>query len=144
MTSPRISCRDTRNFMDFPGGTGYTAVSPTTPTTFETVSPGQFLEVEPVIGFDGVHIDLNIAPEHIERRSSQVFALPKDKAIAGATGRDVRPRSYFYMKTTTSLTLLSCRHALVGVFQKEKLQGTVEIFIIGAEAIDMSPNPQSK
>ena len=48
------------------GGTGYIAVTPTTPTAFETRNTGVTLEVEPVIGPDGETIDLNLAPQVVE------------------------------------------------------------------------------
>ena len=116
---------------------GYIPVAPTTPTTFETVSPGQILEVEPIIGPDGVHINLNIAPQHMELLGYRLFTLPQNKDIAGATGKEARLPIYFFMKATTSLSLVSCRHALIGVFKKEKPEGTIEIFIVGAEVLDI-------
>ena len=51
-------------------GTGTTVslpvVGPTTPTAFETRNTGVTLEVEPVIGPDGVTIDLNLVPQVVE------------------------------------------------------------------------------
>ena len=41
-------------------------VTPTTPTTFETRNTGVTLEVEPVVGPDGVTIDLNLVPQVVE------------------------------------------------------------------------------
>ncbi len=113
----------------------YTPVTPATPTAFETRNTGATLEVEPVIDADGVHIDLNIAPQHVEFLGYQLFPMPKDKDITGADGKDSRQAIYFTMKTTTSLTLYTGRHALLGFYKKEKPAGTVEIFILGAEVI---------
>src|ERR1700730_8486654 len=54
------------------GGTGGTGtisievVTPTTPQTFETRNTGVTLEVEPVVGPDGVTIDLNLVPQVVE------------------------------------------------------------------------------
>jgi len=54
------------------GGTGGTApvsinvVTPTTPQTFETRNTGVTLEVEPVVGPDGITIDLNLVPQVVE------------------------------------------------------------------------------
>src|SRR6202043_2496680 len=51
------------------GGTGGTAsvpVTPTTPTAFETRNTGVTLEVEPVVGPDGITIDLNLVPQVVE------------------------------------------------------------------------------
>ena len=41
-------------------------VTPTTPTGFETRNTGVTLEVEPVVGPDGVTIDLNLVPQVVE------------------------------------------------------------------------------
>src|SRR5437588_2055342 len=41
-------------------------VTPTTPTAFETRNTGVTLEVEPVVGPDGVTIDLNLVPQVVE------------------------------------------------------------------------------
>src|ERR1700674_3715727 len=50
-----------------PLGSGSTVpVTPTTPTAFETRNTGVTLEVEPVIGPDGVTIDLNLVPQVVE------------------------------------------------------------------------------
>jgi len=51
------------------GGTGSVSinvVTPTTPQTFETRNTGVTLEVEPVVGPDGVTIDLNLVPQVVE------------------------------------------------------------------------------
>src|SRR5205807_5890386 len=50
-------------------GTGTVSISvvtPTTPTAFETRNTGVTLEVEPVVGPDGVTIDLNLVPQVVE------------------------------------------------------------------------------
>src|SRR3954467_11874324 len=48
------------------GSTTSVPVTPTTPTPFETRNTGVTLEVEPVIGPDGVTIDLNLVPQVVE------------------------------------------------------------------------------
>src|SRR5437667_5512354 len=51
------------------GGTGTVSISvvtPTTPNAFETRNTGVTLEVEPVVGPDGVTIDLNLVPQVVE------------------------------------------------------------------------------
>jgi general secretion pathway protein D len=52
------------------GGSGTTivlpVVAPTTPSVFETRNTGVTLEVEPVVGPDGVTIDLNLVPQVVE------------------------------------------------------------------------------
>src|SRR5207253_3956813 len=48
------------------GSTSTVPVTPTTPTAFETRNTGVTLEVEPVIGPDGITIDLNLVPQVVE------------------------------------------------------------------------------
>jgi general secretion pathway protein D len=48
------------------GGSGNTPITPTTPTAFETRNTGVTLEVEPVVGPDGITIDLNLVPQVVE------------------------------------------------------------------------------
>jgi general secretion pathway protein D len=48
------------------GNTSSVPVTPTTPTAFETRNTGVTLEVEPVVGPDGVTIDLNLVPQVVE------------------------------------------------------------------------------
>src|SRR6266446_2828016 len=55
-------------------------VTPTTPQTFETRNTGVTLEVEPVVGPDGVTIDLNLVPQVVEfegfiNYGSPIFAV---------------------------------------------------------------------
>jgi general secretion pathway protein D len=48
------------------GGTTSVPITPTTPTAFETRNTGVTLEVEPVVGPDGITIDLNLVPQVVE------------------------------------------------------------------------------
>lgn len=48
------------------GSTSTVPVTPTTPTGFETRNTGVTLEVEPVVGPDGITIDLNLVPQVVE------------------------------------------------------------------------------
>ena len=55
-------------------------VTPTTPQTFETRNTGVTLEVEPVVGPDGITIDLNLVPQVVEfegfiNYGSPIFAV---------------------------------------------------------------------
>jgi len=48
------------------GGATTVPITPTTPTAFETRNTGVTLEVEPVVGPDGITIDLNLVPQVVE------------------------------------------------------------------------------
>ncbi len=114
---------------------GYTPVTPTTPVSFETRNSGVTYEVEPVIGPDGVHIDLNLAPQHVERLGFKLFSRPKQADVVGADGTDVKLPLFFTTKVTTSISLASGQHVLIAAHKKEKPEGTIEIFILDAEVI---------
>jgi general secretion pathway protein D len=58
-SGPAITAGQTSTSSTFP-------VTPTTPTAFETRNTGVTLEVEPVVGPDGVTIDLNLVPQVVE------------------------------------------------------------------------------
>src|SRR5205807_4123997 len=60
-------------------GTGTVSISvvtPTTPTAFETRNTGVTLEVEPVVGPDGVTIDLNLVPQVVEFEGFINYGIP--------------------------------------------------------------------
>src|SRR5207237_2853822 len=48
------------------GNSSSVPITPTTPTAFETRNTGVTLEVEPVVGPDGITIDLNLVPQVVE------------------------------------------------------------------------------
>lgn len=61
-------------------------ITPTTPTAFETRNTGVTLEVEPVVGPDGVTIDLNLVPQVVEfegfiNYGSPIFAPPATPTV---------------------------------------------------------------
>ena len=61
-------------------------ITPTTPTAFETRNTGVTLEVEPVVGPDGVTIDLNLVPQVVEfegfiNYGSPILAPPGQPSI---------------------------------------------------------------
>ena len=60
---------------------GTTPVTPTTPTAFETRNTGVTLEVEPVVGPDGVTIDLNLVPQVVEFEGFINYGSPDSIAI---------------------------------------------------------------
>src|SRR5437660_4360755 len=67
-------------------------VTPTTPQTFETRNTGVTLEVEPVVGPDGITIDLNLVPQVVEfegfiNYGSPIFAVaPPVSSLNPITG----------------------------------------------------------
>ncbi len=68
------------------GGTASIPVTPTTPTGFETRNTGVTLEVEPVVGPDGVTIDLNLVPQVVEFEGFINYGSP---ILAAATAGSI-------------------------------------------------------
>ncbi|HEY4282903.1 MAG TPA: Amuc_1098 family type IV pilus outer membrane protein [Chthoniobacterales bacterium] len=65
------------------GGAASIPVTPTTPTAFETRNTGVTLEVEPVVGPDGLTIDLNLVPQVVDFEGFINYGSP---ILAPATG----------------------------------------------------------
>src|SRR4029434_10619632 len=61
-------------------------VTPTTPTNFETRNTGVTLEVEPVVGPDGVTIDLNLVPQVVEFEGFINYGSPIQTFSTNALG----------------------------------------------------------
>src|SRR5256885_8461855 len=60
---------------DLGSGTGTVSISvvtPTTPNAFDTRNTGVTLEIEPVVGPDGVTIDLNLVPQIVRSEERRV------------------------------------------------------------------------
>src|ERR1043166_369598 len=61
-------------------------VTPTTPTGFETRNTGVTLEVEPVVGPDGITIDLNLVPQVVEFEGFINYGSPIRTSSVNALG----------------------------------------------------------
>ena len=122
------------------GGGGTTPVTPTTPTAFETRNTGVTLEVEPVVGPDGVTIDLNLVPQVVEfegfiNYGSPIFA-PSSSFLNTLTGGLVTiPQSiitpnvinqpiFSARKVTTSVSVYDGSTVVLGGLMREDVQKT--------------------
>ncbi len=124
-----------------PLGTSSTVpVTPTTPTSFETRNTGVTLEVEPVVGPDGVTIDLNLVPQVVEfegfiNYGSPIFA-PSSSFINTVTGGLISsPQSvitpnvinqpiFSTRKVTTSVSVWDGQTVVLGGLMREDVQKT--------------------
>jgi len=84
------------------GAAAPAVVTPTTPQTFETRNTGVTLEVEPVVGPDGITIDLNLVPQVVEfegfiNYGSAIFAV-------GSNSTTVAGQTLFSLSTPVKLT----------------------------------------
>src|SRR5713226_7616790 len=132
------------------GGTGGTGtvqvnvVTPTTPQTFETRNTGVTLEVEPVVGPDGVTIDLNLVPQVVEfegfiNYGSPIFGIqppvvvtdPITKVMSLLTSPNVLLTSnvinqpiFSTRKVTTSVSVWDGQTVVLGGLIREDVQKT--------------------
>ena len=122
------------------GGSSSVPVTPTTPTHFETRNTGVTLEVEPVVGPDGVTIDLNLVPQVVEfegfiNYGSPILA-PSSSFINTVTGGLISsPQSvltpnvinqpvFSTRKVTTSVSVWDGQTVVLGGLMREDVQKT--------------------
>jgi general secretion pathway protein D len=122
------------------GGGSSVPVTPTTPTAFETRNTGVTLEVEPVVGPDGVTIDLNLVPQVVEfegfiNYGSPILA-PRSSFLDTVTGGIISaPQSvitpnvinqpiFSTRKVTTSVNVWDGQTVVLGGLMREDVQKT--------------------
>jgi general secretion pathway protein D len=99
-------------------------VTPTTPQSFETRNTGVTLEVEPVVGPDGVTIDLNLVPQVVEfegfiNYGSPIFAVGVN-TILGTGGTS--------LLTTSAPVLLTQNVINQPIFSTRKVTTNVSVW----------------
>jgi type II secretory pathway component GspD/PulD (secretin)/tetratricopeptide (TPR) repeat protein len=128
-------------------GTGTVSISvvtPTTPQTFETRNTGVTLEVEPVVGPDGVTIDLNLVPQVVEfegfiNYGSPIFGINPNaisSTVAGAqvllTNNVINQPVFSTRKVTTNVSVWDGQTVVLGGLMREDVQKTEDkVPIIG-------------
>ncbi len=127
------------------GGAGTTVapavVTPTTPSTFETRNTGVTLEVEPVVGPDGITIDLNLVPQVVEfegfiNYGSPIFAVGTNSSVIGGqtilslstpvklTDNVINQPIFSTRKVTTSVSVWDGQTVVLGGLIREDVQKT--------------------
>src|SRR6266403_1719503 len=127
------------------GGGGTTTVTisvvtPTTPQTFETRNTGVTLEVEPVVGPDGVTIDLNLVPQVVEfegfiNYGSPIFGINPSSSFDPITGlftptqvlltnNVINQPIFSTRKVTTSVSVWDGQTVVLGGLMREDVQKT--------------------
>ena len=108
-------------------------VTPTTPTAFETRNTGVTLEVEPVVGPDGVTIDLNLVPQVVEFEGFINYGSPIQTTstnILGVTQVNVLTPNvinqpvFSTRKVTTSVSVWDGQTVVLGGLMREDVQKT--------------------
>jgi type II secretory pathway component GspD/PulD (secretin) len=122
-------------------------VTPTTPQTFETRNTGVTLEVEPVVGPDGVTIDLNLVPQVVEFEGFINYGSPINavgvNTIGGAVGIStsapvlltenvINQPVFSTRKVTTNVSVWDGQTVVLGGLMREDVQKTEDkVPIIG-------------
>jgi general secretion pathway protein D len=111
-------------------------VTPTTPQSFETRNTGVTLEVEPVVGPDGVTIDLNLVPQVVEfegfiNYGSPIFAVGVQTVMGITTSAPVLLTSnvinqpvFSTRKVTTNVSVWDGQTVVLGGLMSENVQKT--------------------
>ena len=110
--------------------------APSTPSDFETRNTGVTLEVEPVVGPDGVTIDLNLVPQVVEfegfvNYGSPIFAIGIN-SIAGVTTSNsvlltqnvINQPIFSSRKVNTSVSVWDGQTVVLGGLIREDVQKT--------------------
>jgi general secretion pathway protein D len=112
-------------------------ITPTTPTAFETRNTGVTLEVEPVVGPDGITIDLNLVPQVVEfegfiNYGSPILAPAATNPITGTlfttqsvvTPNVINQPIFSTRKVTTSVSVWDGQTVVLGGLMREDVQKT--------------------
>ena len=119
-------------------------VTPTTPQTFETRNTGVTLEVEPVVGPDGITVDLNLVPQVVEfegfiNYGSPIFAVGVQtvgvittSAPVLLTNNVINQPVFSTRKVTTNVSVWDGQTVVLGGLMREDVQKTEDkVPIIG-------------
>ncbi|HEY2125093.1 MAG TPA: Amuc_1098 family type IV pilus outer membrane protein [Chthoniobacterales bacterium] len=109
-------------------------VTPTTPTAFETRNTGVTLEVEPVVGPDGITIDLNLVPQVVEFEGFINYGSPimtVQPTLLGLAAQSVvltdnviNQPIFSARKVTTSVSVWDGQTVVLGGLMREDVQKT--------------------
>jgi general secretion pathway protein D len=111
-------------------------VTPTTPATWETRNTGVTLEVEPVVGGDGMTIDLNLIPQVVEFEGFINYGSPINavgvNTVAGLTISQpivltenvINQPVFSTRKVTTSVSVYDGQTVVLGGLIREDVQKT--------------------
>jgi general secretion pathway protein D len=111
-------------------------VTPTTPQSFETRNTGVTLEVEPIVGPDGVTIDLNLVPQVVEfegfiNYGSPIFAIGINSAAGISvsapvllTNNVINQPVFSTRKVTTNVSVWDGQTVVLGGLMREDVQKT--------------------
>ncbi|PZR73535.1 MAG: type II and III secretion system protein [Chthoniobacterales bacterium] len=108
-------------------------VTPTTPTAFETRNTGVTLEVEPVVGPDGITIDLNLVPQVVEFEGFINYGSPIQTTSTNGLGLTrvnvltpnvINQPIFSSRKVNTSVSVWDGQTVVLGGLMREDVQKT--------------------
>jgi len=111
-------------------------VTPSTPKDFETRNTGVTLEVEPVVGSDGMTVDLNLVPQVVEFEGFINYGSPINavgvQTVAGIsvsapvllTSNVINQPIFSTRKVTTSVSVWDGQTVVMGGLMREDVQKT--------------------
>jgi hypothetical protein len=107
------------------------------PATFETRNAGVTFEVEPVLADDGKTIELNLVPQHVRLDGYHKTELESSapKSSAPKMKASVEQPEFHTNKITTSISIQSGQHMLLGVYPTNDPPKHLEFFILKAEVV---------
>ncbi|MGI9113886.1 MAG: type II secretion system protein GspD, partial [Chthoniobacterales bacterium] len=120
-------------FSNSGNSSGNFPVTPTTPTAFETRNTGVTLEVEPVVGPDGVTIDLNLIPQVVEFEGFINYGSPIQTTSTNILGQTItnvltpniiNQPIFSTRKVTTSVSVWDGQTVVLGGLMREDVQKT--------------------
>src|SRR5437879_5627997 len=137
-TPPQIPTLTTTTSTTIVGQNPVTPVvaAPSTPQTFETRNTGVTLEVEPVVGPDGVTIDLNLVPQVVEFEGFINYGSPINaigvSTVAGIsvsspivlTQNVINQPIFSTRKVTTNVSVWDGQTVVLGGLMREDVQKT--------------------
>ncbi len=107
-------------------------VTPTTPSRFEVRNTGVTMEVEPIVGPDGMTIDLNLSPEVVEFDGFINYGVPilgiVNQAVTGIPAPTVLTENTIHQpifstrKVTTSVSIWDGQTVALGGLMREDTQ----------------------
>src|SRR5438105_8743284 len=123
------------------GAPAQAVVTPATPSAFETRNTGVTLEVEPVVGPDGVTVDLNLVPQVVEfegfvNYGSPIFAVGTNSTVVARqtllslstpvklTDNVINQPIFSTRKVTTSVSVYDGSTVVLGGLMREDVQKT--------------------
>lgn len=117
-------------------------ITPTSVTAYKTRDLGTRLEVDPVLGADGVTVDLNLAPERVAHGGDSWWPVPEE----GYSFFQIRMPTFIREKITTQVTTHDGRYVFLGGYRPDDTVETEieDPFILVFARADVGPDEEGE